>query len=204
MFLWNASTQAGRRGRSVQRRKIASIFNGFIGVALLDYSSYATGERRRCRTRQCRDGHHRCADRERGTDLTKLGFRLKIKAVCSRTAHQELPECFGGVYRTADWREVVCRPDVDIVAELVGGTTAARDDRRRHRARQVRRHREQGIDGARGGRNLGPRHRGEHQSRDGSQRVRRHPDPRRPARRHLGRPGHRAVRHPERHQQLTS
>jgi homoserine dehydrogenase len=56
----------------------------------------------------------------------KLGFRLKVAAVCSRTvAAKSVPEALGPVFKTADWRQVVERPDVDIVAELIGGTTAA-------------------------------------------------------------------------------
>ncbi len=56
----------------------------------------------------------------------KLGFRLKVAAVCSRgVAAKTLPEGFAGVFRTTNWREVVEHPDVEIVAELVGGTGAA-------------------------------------------------------------------------------
>src|SRR6202040_696442 len=56
----------------------------------------------------------------------KLGFRLKVAAVCSRTvASKSVPEALGPVFKTADWRQVVERPDVDIVAELIGGTAAA-------------------------------------------------------------------------------
>jgi homoserine dehydrogenase len=59
---------------------------------------------------------------------TKLGFDLKIKAVCSRgVATKQLPSQLSKVFRTSDWREVVAHPDVDIVAELVGGTTVAKD-----------------------------------------------------------------------------
>jgi len=58
----------------------------------------------------------------------KLGFRLNVAAVCSRSVHNKiLPHSLGPVFRTTDWREVVARPDVDIVAELVGGTTVASD-----------------------------------------------------------------------------
>src|ERR1019366_7161115 len=32
-----------------------------------------------------------------------------------------------GCTRTTDWREVVANPEVDIVAELIGGTTVARE-----------------------------------------------------------------------------
>jgi homoserine dehydrogenase len=56
----------------------------------------------------------------------KLGFRLKVAAVCSRSVHgRQLPPALGDVFRTTDWREVVAHPDVQIVAELVGGTSVA-------------------------------------------------------------------------------
>jgi homoserine dehydrogenase len=56
----------------------------------------------------------------------KLGFRLCVTAVCSRTVQdKQLPHALNGVYRTTNWRDVISRPDIDIVAELVGGTTVA-------------------------------------------------------------------------------
>jgi homoserine dehydrogenase len=56
----------------------------------------------------------------------KLGFRLKVVAVCSRSVREkEIPAALGDVLRTSDWREVVTHPEVQIVAELVGGTTVA-------------------------------------------------------------------------------
>src|SRR5579864_8387017 len=61
-----------------------------------------------------------------GQIALKLGFPLRVTVVCSRTVQtKELPESLGPVHRTTDWREVVAHPEVDIVAELVGGTTAA-------------------------------------------------------------------------------
>jgi homoserine dehydrogenase len=58
----------------------------------------------------------------------KLGFRLRVAAVCSRSvAGKVLPDGLGEVVRTSDWREVVSHPNVDIVAELVGGTTVANE-----------------------------------------------------------------------------
>jgi homoserine dehydrogenase len=58
----------------------------------------------------------------------KLGFRLQVAAVCSRSVGtKSLPESLSGVVRTTDWREVVSHPEVDIVAELVGGTGVARE-----------------------------------------------------------------------------
>ena len=56
----------------------------------------------------------------------KLGFQLKVAAVCSRTVDtKKLPPALGPVFRTNDWRQVVTHPDVQIVAELVGGTAVA-------------------------------------------------------------------------------
>lgn len=58
----------------------------------------------------------------------KLGFDLKIKAICSRSVlTKETPEGLKGVFKTADWHELVKHPEIDIVAELVGGTTVAKD-----------------------------------------------------------------------------
>jgi homoserine dehydrogenase len=61
-----------------------------------------------------------------GQIAEKLGFRLRVTAVCSRgVLTKSIPEGLGQVRRTANWREVVASPDVDIVAELVGGTGVA-------------------------------------------------------------------------------
>src|SRR5580700_10349088 len=56
----------------------------------------------------------------------KLGFPLRVAAVCSRAIAKKnlaLPS----VLKTADWREVVNHPEVDVVVELIGGTTTARE-----------------------------------------------------------------------------
>jgi len=56
----------------------------------------------------------------------KLGFRLRVVAVCSRSIASRPPaDAPAEAFHTADWREVVTHPKVDIVAELVGGTTIA-------------------------------------------------------------------------------
>jgi homoserine dehydrogenase len=56
----------------------------------------------------------------------KLGFRLKVAAVCSRSVHAKaIPSSLGTVFKTTDWREVVSHPGVQVVAELVGGTGVA-------------------------------------------------------------------------------
>jgi len=59
---------------------------------------------------------------------TKLGFPLRVRAVCSpRVAQKALPDGLGSPLKTANWREVVDHPEVQIVAELVGGTGVARE-----------------------------------------------------------------------------
>ena len=63
-----------------------------------------------------------------GQIALKLGFRLNVTAVCSRSVDSGfMPSLPASVKRTKDWREVVADPDVDIVAELVGGTGVARE-----------------------------------------------------------------------------
>jgi homoserine dehydrogenase len=58
----------------------------------------------------------------------KLGFGLRVKIVSSLDADtRELPAALGAVERTLDWKQVVTHPEVDIVVELVGGTTVARE-----------------------------------------------------------------------------
>src|SRR5580692_8517505 len=57
----------------------------------------------------------------------KLGFPLRVKALCSRSIGSKKQPQADSVFRTTDWREVVAHPEVDIVAELVGGTTVARE-----------------------------------------------------------------------------
>ncbi|MGQ9916611.1 MAG: homoserine dehydrogenase [Bryobacteraceae bacterium] len=56
----------------------------------------------------------------------RLGFPLRVVAVCSRhPAARQLPAGISPDLVTSDWREVVAHPDVEIVAELVGGTGVA-------------------------------------------------------------------------------
>jgi homoserine dehydrogenase len=57
----------------------------------------------------------------------KLGFPLEVRALCSRgIAEKKLPPEFQAALKTSNWREVVEHPEVQIVAELVGGTEVAR------------------------------------------------------------------------------
>ena len=58
----------------------------------------------------------------------KLGFRLTVRAVCDRILESKtLPDGLGELRRTTDWREVTADPEVDIVVELIGGTSVARE-----------------------------------------------------------------------------
>ncbi len=57
----------------------------------------------------------------------KLGFRLNVAAICSLDARtRTLPAGLRPALITEDWRELVKQPDLDIVVELIGGTTVAR------------------------------------------------------------------------------
>lgn len=58
----------------------------------------------------------------------KLGFGLEVGGICSPSVmHKTLPANMDRVFKTADWHELMARPDIDVVAELIGGTTVAYD-----------------------------------------------------------------------------
>src|SRR5262245_45949015 len=58
--------------------------------------------------------------------VLKLGFRIQVKAVAARSLEgKTIPEKLGPVFTTTDWRKVVTHSEVDIVCELVGGTSVA-------------------------------------------------------------------------------
>jgi homoserine dehydrogenase len=58
----------------------------------------------------------------------KLGFRLHVAAVCSRSVHsKEMPPALASAAKTTDWRDVINHPAVEIVTELVGGSAVAAD-----------------------------------------------------------------------------
>ncbi|MFL6450540.1 MAG: homoserine dehydrogenase [Bryobacteraceae bacterium] len=57
----------------------------------------------------------------------KLGFPIAVKAICSRTIRaKKLPPVPEGVAKLEDWRDLVAHPEVDVVAELIGGTATAK------------------------------------------------------------------------------
>src|ERR1035441_570314 len=56
----------------------------------------------------------------------KLGFHLRVAAVCDLLIDSKpIPESLGPVFKTNDWRRLIDHPGLDIVVELVGGTTIA-------------------------------------------------------------------------------
>ena len=56
----------------------------------------------------------------------KLGFHLRVGAVCDLLIDsKQIPESLGSVFKTNDWRRLIEHPGLDIVVELVGGTTIA-------------------------------------------------------------------------------
>ncbi len=58
----------------------------------------------------------------------KLGFGLHVRALCDLNIDAKtLPAMPEPLLKTKDWRELVTHPEVQIVVELVGGTTVARE-----------------------------------------------------------------------------
>ncbi len=56
----------------------------------------------------------------------KLGFHLRVGAVCDLLIDsKQIPESLEPVFKTNDWRRLIEHPGLDIVVELVGGTTVA-------------------------------------------------------------------------------
>lgn len=56
----------------------------------------------------------------------KLGIPVEVAMICSRSIHsRELPAGAESIAKTTDWREVVNNPEIDVVAELIGGTGVA-------------------------------------------------------------------------------
>jgi homoserine dehydrogenase len=66
---------------------------------------------------------------ENATLITeKLGFPLRVRAVCSRTLDSKpLPAGLASAVRTTNWHDVVSDPEIHVVAELIGGTSVARE-----------------------------------------------------------------------------
>lgn len=67
-------------------------------------------------------------DKQAGELEAKLGFRLEVTAVSSRNIlTKQVAHCPAGARLTERWQEVVEAEDVDLVCELIGGTSTARE-----------------------------------------------------------------------------
>ena len=56
----------------------------------------------------------------------KLGFPLRVTAVCSRQVEtKKIPPFAEPVLRTNNWRDLVSNPEIEVVVEAVGGTATA-------------------------------------------------------------------------------
>jgi homoserine dehydrogenase len=66
--------------------------------------------------------------RRNGTLMaSRLGVGLEISRVAVRDLKKDRAVIIPRELLTTDWREVVCDPDINLVAELIGGTTIARE-----------------------------------------------------------------------------
>ena len=146
-----------------------------------DSGTWASGDAQHSR-RKCR------------SDRAEARLSDCVSRLCSPSIREKkLPATSDSVLRTSGLaRGCGSNPDIHIVAELVGGTTVAREiiDAAIANGKSVVTANKE-LMALCGRRHLGPRHRRGHQPRDGSERGRRHPDSRRAARRHLRRSRHR-------------
>ena len=58
---------------------------------------------------------------------SRIGANIKVHRVAVRDLKKKRAAAFPKSLLTTDWREVVCDPEVNLVAELIGGTTIARE-----------------------------------------------------------------------------
>ena len=58
---------------------------------------------------------------------SRLGVRLRVTRVAVRSLRKKRDFKVPKSVLTTDWREVVNDPKVDLVVELIGGTTTAKD-----------------------------------------------------------------------------
>ncbi len=58
---------------------------------------------------------------------SRLGIGLSVGRIAVRDLKKKRPTTLPAGLLTTDWREVVCDPEINLVAELIGGTTIARE-----------------------------------------------------------------------------
>src|ERR1035438_5489826 len=57
---------------------------------------------------------------------SRIGVKVNVRKVAVKAFDEPRPYAIPTSLMTTDWQSVVCDPQVDVVAELVGGTTLAR------------------------------------------------------------------------------
>jgi homoserine dehydrogenase len=57
---------------------------------------------------------------------SRIGVKVNVRKVAVKAFDEPRPYAIPASLMTTDWQSVVCDPQVDVVAELVGGTTLAR------------------------------------------------------------------------------
>jgi len=134
---------------------------------------------------------------------SRVGANIKVHRVAVRDLQKKRAATFPKNLLTTDWREVVCDPEVNLVAELIGGTTIAREvvltslklGKPVVTANKA-------LLSAHGEELFAAAKKIRHESLLRSQRVRRHSHHQIAARRFCRQPHHGALRHRERHVQL--
>jgi homoserine dehydrogenase len=58
---------------------------------------------------------------------SRIGVRVHVEKIAVRSLKKNRATKIPRALLTTDWREVVCNPEVNLVAELIGGTTVARE-----------------------------------------------------------------------------
>ena len=58
---------------------------------------------------------------------SRLGVRLDVVRMAVRDLHKKRPVKIPKALLTTDWKSVIDHPDVNLVVELIGGTTTARE-----------------------------------------------------------------------------
>jgi homoserine dehydrogenase len=57
---------------------------------------------------------------------SRIGVKVNVRKIAVKALDEPRPYAIPAALMTTDWQSVVCDPQVDVVAELVGGTTLAR------------------------------------------------------------------------------
>jgi homoserine dehydrogenase len=58
---------------------------------------------------------------------SRIGVRVHVEKIAVRSLKKNRAAKIPRALLTTDWREVVCDPEINLVAELIGGTTVARE-----------------------------------------------------------------------------